>query len=326
MNAAAFRAPSGLPPVVKSPICLASLRCSSVKYVEHSPSLRLGPLAPAQFHSFRQPVRRSRSRLLMAAIATAFTVLTAAQPGWGGKGEDLSKALLTDSSFKVRVQAALLLGKLGEKAGTEALIKALDDENKSVRAMAAQSLGKLGGAPAAAALKSLLEREPDPFVATQIKVALSALEDQEVKDRKIFVTFGPFTGGAKAADSTLLALLHSSLQQSLAKLPKLTFAPDAPMPKGRARAGRVGFLIDGNVARLEESSSGSGGSAETSCEIKIMVARWPSRTVILWTSAGAAVQGGRRDADKLNARRDCIEATAGQLGDSLLEFFRSQGG
>jgi hypothetical protein len=68
------------------------------------------------------------------------------------------------------------------------------------------------------------------------------------------------------------------------------------------------------------------GIGETSCEIKLMVARWPSKSIILWTSAGAAVQAGRRDADKLNARRECIEATAGQLGDSLLEFFRSQGG
>ena len=90
----------------------------------------------------------------------------------------------------------------------------------------------------------------------------------------------------------------------------------------RGRPNRVGFLVDGNVSRLEES----GGGAEISCEIKVMVARWPSRSVILWTSAGAAVQGGRREVDKANARRDCIEATAGQLGDSLLEFFRSQGG
>jgi hypothetical protein len=55
----AARAPNGLPPVVKSRICVASLRCSSVKYVEYSPSSRLGPLATAQFHSVRQTVRCS---------------------------------------------------------------------------------------------------------------------------------------------------------------------------------------------------------------------------------------------------------------------------
>jgi len=262
----------------------------------------------------------SRARVLVAVLATVLTVLVAARVGWAGKVEDLSKALLTDSSFKVRVQAALLLGKLGDKGGMAALIKALDDEDKSVRAMAAQSLGKLGGAGAAPALRALLGREHDSFVSTQIKIALSALEDQEVKDRKIFVTIGQFSGGVKLADASMLALLQTSLRQSLQKLPKLTFS-ETPA-KGRGRTPQLGFLVDGNVSRLQEVF----GIGETSCEIKLMVARWPSKSIILWTSAGAAVQAGRRDADKLNARRECIEATAGQLGDSLLEFFRSQGG
>ena len=262
----------------------------------------------------------SRARVLMAVLATVLTVLVAARVGWAGKVEDLSKALLTDSSFKVRVQAALLLGKLGDKGGTNALIKALDDEDRSVRAMAAQSLGKLGGGSAAPALKALLGHEQDAFVSTQIKIALSALEDQEVKDRKIFVTVGPFSGGVKLADTSILALLQTSLRQALQKLPKLTFS-ETPA-KGRGHTPQLGFLVDGNVSRLQEVF----GVGETSCEIKLMVARWPSKSIILWTSAGAAVQAGRRDADKLNARRECIEATAGQLGDSLLEFFRSQGG
>ena len=262
----------------------------------------------------------SRARVLMAVLATVLTVLVAARVGWAGKVEDLSKALLTDSSFKVRVQAALLLGKLGDKGGTNALIKALDDEDRSVRAMAAQSLGKLGGGSAAPALKALLGHEQDAFVSTQIKIALSALEDQEVNDRKIFVTVGPFSGGVKLADTSILALLQTSLRQALQKLPKLTFS-ETPA-KGRGHTPQLGFLVDGNVSRLQEVF----GVGETSCEIKLMVARWPSKSIILWTSAGAAVQAGRRDADKLTARRECIEATAGQLGDSLLEFFRSQGG
>ena len=181
-----------------------------------------------------------RSSALLAVLATVFTVLVAARVGWAGKVEDLCKALLADPSFKVRVQAALLLGKLGDKGGTDALIKALDDEDKSVRAMAAQSLGKLGGAAAAPALKALLGREHDSFVTTQIKIALSALEDQEVKDRKIFVTIGPFSGGVKLADASILALLQTSLKQSLQKLPKLTFNPETPA-KGRGRTPSSAF-------------------------------------------------------------------------------------
>src|SRR5512136_1006369 len=49
------RAANGLTPVAKSRICVASLRCSSVKYVEYSPSSRLGLLASPQFRSVFKP-------------------------------------------------------------------------------------------------------------------------------------------------------------------------------------------------------------------------------------------------------------------------------
>jgi hypothetical protein len=58
----------------------------------------------------------------------------------------------------------------------------------------------------------------------------------------------------------------------------------------------------------------------------VMVARWPSKSIILWTNAGAAVTGGSRPQDIANARRDCLEASAGQVAEDLMKFFQSQGG
>jgi len=60
--------------------------------------------------------------------------------------------------------------------------------------------------------------------------------------------------------------------------------------------------------------------------VKVMVARWPSKSIIMWTSAGASLQSGSRPRDKENARKDCLEASAGQLGEDLGRFFKSQGG
>ena len=269
----------------------------------------------------------SRRANVAAGLAVVALLLTAA-PAFAGKVDSLAAALLGDPSFKVRTQAALLLGKLGDKAGVSPLIGALSDENKSVRAMAAQSLGKLGGDAAAVALKSLLGRESDGFVRGQAEKALSSIApskppEQDVKDRKIYLKLGPFSGGSKAADAALLGLLRIALRQSLEKLPHLAVAEGAD-EKNLGKGGRPAFIVDGNVLNLDEKEAGSG--METSCEVKAMVARWPSRSVILWTSAGAAVQGGKRDRDKQNARRDCLEASAGQLGDSLADFFKSQGG
>jgi hypothetical protein len=273
------------------------------------------------------------SRRVLPALALGLaTVFLVARPGGvlaGNKVEELASALQDDSSFKVRTQAALLLGKLGDKAGVAPLIKALSDENKTVRAMAAQSLGRLGGDAALVALKKLLQRESDAFVRGQAEKAVAAIgptarpAEPDNKDRKVYLKFGPFTGGSKSADASILGMLRTGLRQSLEKLPQVVVVEGAE-EKNLGKGGRPAFLVDGNVLRLQDTDAGS--SLETSCEVKLMVARWPSRSVILWTSAGAAVQGGKRDRDRENARRDCIEASAGQLGDSLVGYFKSQGG
>ncbi len=272
--------------------------------------------------------RRVVPALAVGLAAMAFLL---ASPGiaLAGKVDDLASALQNDSSFKVRTQAALLLGKLGDKAGVDPLVQALSDESKTVRAMAAQSLGKLGGDAALVALKKLIQHESDTFVRGQAEKAVAAIglavkpAEPDNRDRKVYLKFGPFTGGSKAADANLLGLLRSGLRQSLEKLPYVVVVEGAE-EKNLGKGGRPAFIVDGNVLKLMDTEAGL--SLETSCEVKLMVARWPSRSVILWTSAGAAVQGGKRDRDKQNARRNCIEASAGQLGDSLIGYFKSQGG
>jgi hypothetical protein len=267
------------------------------------------------------------------SVAVVVSLLSAAASGsaaqGAGKMEELSAALLGDPSFKVRTQAALLIGKLGDKAGVEPLIRALGDDNKTVRAMAAQSLGKLGGDKAGTALKTLLGRERDSYVRSQAEKALGAMAAApagpavDAKDRKLYLKIGPFTGGTKAADMELLGILRSSLRKSLGELPH-TGVLEGAEEKNLGKGGKPAFIVDGNVLKLDERDTGS--FVETSCEVKVLIARWPSRSVILWTSAGAAVQGGKRDRDRQNARRECLEASAGQLADSLTGYFKSQGG
>jgi len=60
--------------------------------------------------------------------------------------------------------------------------------------------------------------------------------------------------------------------------------------------------------------------------VKVMVARWPSKSIISWTSAEASVQAGSRPRDRENARRECLEATATQLAEDLAKFLKAQGG
>ena len=244
------------------------------------------------------------------------------RPAAAGKVEDLSRLLLENDSYKVRVQAAQLLVKLGDRAAVGPLSRALGDSNKTVRWMAVQGLGRLGDASAVPAIKTLLGREKDGAVRAQAEKALAALSGGGPrKGARIFLTFGSFRGGVRSADAGALEILRSALRRELSKLSSVTFEESRSGNTGSGAP--VGFLIDGNVSRLDDALS---GSSEINCDVKVMVARWPSKSIILWTSAGAAVQGGGRPQDVANSRRDCLEASAGQLGEDLMKFFQSQGG
>jgi hypothetical protein len=245
-----------------------------------------------------------------------------------GKVDELCGALLDDANYKVRVQAALVLGRLRDPNSIGPLTQALGDQNKTVRAIAAQALGQIADRSATDALKALLRRESDTFVRTQTEKALAILASAggplPNKRAKIYLNFGPFTGGVKSAGADDAKTIHDALARELGKLQLVTLALANGDPKAFGKLGLLGFYIDGNITRLDDLPAG--GSSETSCDVKVMVARWPTKSIILWTNAGASLQSGSRVRDKENARRDCLEASAGQLSEDLSKFFRSQGG
>jgi hypothetical protein len=278
--------------------------------------------------SSRSPRRRSKLGTGARALC-AFLLLLTTGVAAAGKVDDLSRMLLDrQRSFKVRVQAAQLLGKLGDPAGVRPLSEALGDPDKTVRWMAVQALARLGQPNATPALKALVGREKDPLVLAQAQKALAVLDRPAAPvlasgagRPRIYLTFGAFSGGSRAADAAALEVLRAALKRELGKLASVTFSLEGKDEKNFGRSGQLGFLIDGNVSRLD------GGGAEINCDVKVMVAKWPSKSIILWTSAGAAVQGGgSRLSDVEAARRDCLEASAGQVGEDLMKFFKAQGG
>jgi hypothetical protein len=275
-----------------------------------------------------RPSRGTRGRSLAAvALAAGLLLAGVVHAAPQVKVEDLCKALIEDANYKVRVQAALVLGRLGDKAALPALVKALEDANKTVRAISAQALGQLADHQAADPLRELLKREGDPFVRTQTEKALALVSvdaGASGKKAKIYLNFGSFTGGTKAANAEAAKIIHDALARELGKLPVVTLSLAPADQKVFPKSGLLGFYIDGNITRLDDVPAG--GSSETSCDVKVMVARWPSKSIILWTNAGASLQSGTRPQDKVGARKDCLEASAGQLAEDLGKFFKGQGG
>jgi hypothetical protein len=268
-------------------------------------------------------------RRLTAALALwALALLAAPRPAGAAdvRIDDLVKAVTEDSNYKIRVQAALVLGKLADPRATQALIKALGDANKTVRGIAAQALGQVGDAAAVDPLRDLLRREADPFVRTMAEKALAGLSSPlgAGKRAKIYLNFGPFTGGLKSAGSEAAKVLADALGKELGKLSFVTLSISAADQHNFAKTGMQGFFIDGNITRLDDANGPSG--PETNCDVKVMIARWPSKSIVSWTNAGATVQSGARPRDKENARRECLDAAAVQLAEDMGRFFKLQGG
>jgi hypothetical protein len=269
--------------------------------------------------------RAARGLAGAAPLALLLLLFLAGHARAGVSVEDLCRAVIEDPSYKVRVSAALTLGRVGGPAAVPALIRALQDQNNSVRGIAAQSLGKIGDSAASEPLRDLLKRESDTFVKSQASAALALLSGGGAGKRaKIYLVFGPFTGGVKSAGPEASRMIADALTKELGKLPSVTLSLSAADQHNFAKSGMLGFFIDGNITKLEDV--GGGAASETNCDVKVMVARWPTKSIISWTNAGASVQSGSRPRDKESARHDCLEASAGQLADDLGHFFKSQGG
>lgn len=90
---------------------------------------------------------------------------------------DATTELASAHSYKVRAQAALVLGRRGEVRATPPLIRALRDPSAAVRAVAAQALGEVGDATANGPLR-VATGDIDPFVRRSAATALKALAER----------------------------------------------------------------------------------------------------------------------------------------------------
>lgn len=247
-------------------------------------------------------------------------------PASADKVEDLARTLATDPSYKVRVQAALVLGKLGDKRAVPALIKALKDSHATVRAVSCGALGRLGDNAAVEPLKEAT-KDGENMVRQAAEKALQQLQSTPPPTTgkfKYYINIGGVANKAKLGGPEASRFVREVLARELARTPSVTTtweggAPDAAALKRR----RVtGYYLDGSIIRL--STTTSGNSAEISCDLKMFIATYPAKSMIMFTSGGAAVQTGSSARAEESGRRDCLEAAAQAVHQNVVTFLKSQ--
>src|SRR4051794_941283 len=125
----------------------------------------------------RVPVRATNRLRLFVTVLAAGVALAAPCAGRARAApriEDVEDSLAHDRSFKVRADAAIVLGRLRQTRSIPALVGALRDPHPVVRASAAQALGRIGSPIARDAIAKAMN-DPVPVVRHMARDALKQL-------------------------------------------------------------------------------------------------------------------------------------------------------
>jgi hypothetical protein len=120
-------------------------------------------------------------------VLAGMTVCATAGVSPAQDATNIRTELLSGPDFRVRVSAALYLGKTKPPDARFLLERALDDAHPAVRASAAVALGQVGDAGAIPQLQKHLASEASGAVKSQIKAAIEALAP---KNAPIVATLG----------------------------------------------------------------------------------------------------------------------------------------
>ncbi len=234
--------------------------------------------------------RRLHRVLLLLSCAVALIISSAsAAPRHVNR---LAERLENGADFRVRVQAALELGKTKSKSARRPLEAALDDGNAAVRAASAAALKVLGDPKAIKALKRH-RKDKSAAVRSQIKSSIKALKSKasSTRDRpRILVKFGRMRD-ARGVRSGMLREVAKASRKRFGALPGIRVMGS----ERDAKTKRLPVvMVTGQVRRLKTSSQGN--SVVYSAKVEYMVHRMPEQAIAGTVSGSASTTASRKEA------------------------------
>lgn len=204
---------------------------------------------------------------------------------------DLIEKLRNGEDFRVRVTAALELGKTKKTEAREPLIGALDDGNAAVRAAAAAALKVLGDPKAIPALRAH-RKDPSPAVRSQIKTSIKALRALKYKKKEkidYVVEIGKMRDGTGNRSRKLLEELKETSVEKVKALPGVVISDEAK--NGHAKLPKV--MISGKLSQLKRRRDGK--QVVITARIEYIVHSMPSRTIKGKYSGSATARADIKD-------------------------------
>jgi hypothetical protein len=228
--------------------------------------------------------------LVCAELAFGAVSATAARAAPQVRIQDVEDSLGHDQSFKVRVEAALILGRLRQVRSVPVLIGALRDPQPGVRSAAADALGQIGSLLPREALVAAL-RDPEPSVRRASRAALRRLGSTDGLGPREPGEAGIRVHTAPKASFEIKAVGDPEHHAGPALRSHMRdFLVDQLRPFGEIDPSdhRGMYAVDGVIKNLSQATNRR--DVEVSCAVQLIVSRQPGGGVFMLTSGEATVQ------------------------------------
>jgi hypothetical protein len=249
----------------------------------------------------------SRRSLLTHVSLASLALLTAASSAWATPGlDELCEQLKHGADFRVRVSAALQLGKSLNPAASQPLEAALEDPNASVRAAAAAALKNLGDVSALGPLRAHADKSD--AVRAQVASAIKSLEEEATSPKiKVLVKIGIMKNGSGVKSPRIETELADSSRRKLNELPGVrVLAEDSSEKSGNLPT----VMVTGKISELKASREGT--SIVYSASVEYVLHTMPEQSIAAKVSGRASATASEQEANdqakSAELRRSVLEA------------------
>jgi len=249
-----------------------------------------------------------------ASLITALTVTFSSVPvSTADDLTSLSHDVVSGADFRLRVGAALSLGKTHSHAALAPLVAALDDPSPAVRVAAAAALGALGQKDAVEALRSHIPGESSPVVRSQLKAAIDKLlenREGEEKTARVLVKLGQLKNLTGVRGLQLIEVFRGATRTHAGALPGVEVLSDATEGKRESESRKLPLLVlDGVVNQLAQGSSGA--QITVSAQVEFVFRKMPEHALT------GSITGAARARDSSRIMQD--QTLVAQLENQALQ-------
>ncbi len=247
---------------------------------------------------------QQRKTVLRILRASAFLATLALASHGGAADKDLSES----TDFRVRVQAALRLGRAGA-SGRPDLETGLRDSHPAVRVACAVALGNIGDPSSLSAIERAQKGESFASVKTAMQEAIDKLKaksapsgapDGAAMDRaKYIVQLGKITNSTNVRANDLDAVMRQAAKSKASSIKgAVVLDGNDEGAVRRANEKRIPvLLLDGSLTRLTQSTARDGGVV-VSAQFSLAIRKVPQQTLKATVSGNASASDDARTAER----------------------------